>query len=216
MVTRQTRGGGCPAPLGGRETERSRMAGDKCGRLGSITDGCHTTETFKNTDLGILRASSYGASQTHPPPSCTERPQSWCSFAPVPATVSDLQLPSTAGREERQHGVSLSGSSRILLGLCAQALPESVWAASLPSHIPVFRGPGIPVRSHTYPGADFPQVLWNFSPGIDSFPTSYNSFPSILPSLCFNGGNWPSSEDHTSREGCEITLSQLRDLRVRK
>lgn len=141
-----------------------------------------------------------------------------CSW--VPATVADLQPPSTAGHEEREHCTSLSVSSRILLGLCAQALPESVQSKSIPSHIPVVLG-HYP-ESKSFLSAAIPRP--NPSPSPLEFlscdrwsPHIFKPFPQYSPtSLHFNGENWLSSKDNASHKALSGYLSLLRDLGVRK
>lgn len=105
-----------------------------------------------------------------------------CSW--VSATAADLQPPSTAGHEEREHCTSLSVPSRILLGLCAQALPESVQSKSIPSCIPVVLG-HYP-KSKSFLSGAIPRPNPSPSPleFLDGLPTSSNPYPSILPPLC--------------------------------
>lgn len=124
-----------------------------------------------------------------------------CSW--LPATADDLQPPSTADHAERKHCISLSVSSRIMLGLCAQALAESVQSKSIPFHVPVVLGHYPENKSSLSVVILWSKpslVHWNFRSVIDGFPHIFKSFPSALPPLCFHGENWLSSKDNASHE----------------
>lgn len=140
-----------------------------------------------------------------------------CSW--LPATADDLQPPSTADHAKRKHCISLSVSSRIMLGLCAQALPESVQSKSIPFHIPVVLGHYPENKSSLSVVILWSKpslVHWNFRSVIDGFPTSSSLSPVLSHLSAFMGKTGCPPRTMLPMKTSLVTHSLLMELRGRK
>lgn len=106
-----------------------------------------------------------------------------------------------------------------MLGLCAQALPESVQSKSIPFHIPVVLGHYPENKSSLSVVILWSKpslVHWNFRSVIDGFPTSSSLSPVLSHLSAFMGKTGCPPRTMLPMKTSLVTHSLLTELRGRK